>query len=478
MKRNIRPLIVAASVLLSLWLPGPCSFAQSVDNPNPPPEPRSRASSAVDVSASGAFTTSFAVALPAARGPVPSIGLSYSSGSANGLAGVGWHLSGFPAIVRARDTGMNFNTSDKFVFLPGGWGTPENRDNRLVNASGNYYRKKVRAGAPPEQFRPSTQSCESGPCYWEMRDGAGTKYYFGGDASAHAGLNAPGTWHGALWEQNNGVTQNRGIVAWPLYKVVDPDGNYLVVTYNQVAGTFYPLRVEYNLPLVGAQGRAMSVHFQYENRPDRTPMPGYHSKRLKNIRVYGQSTPPLDGTLIRRYEFGYTTSAISGRSLLTSFQEFGSDGNGPAAIGLEAKTFSYTPGIDLLGASASSVGDLVPNCEPGPDVSDCLWNSFIGDLNADGKADFVRTYYGTYGGKVLYRCGGADWSDPPVEHTNYSGAQPTYLTAMGDFNSDGRQDSVAIYPNAGMFTTYIAYGEHRNNNVFAWRLDLAAKPDR
>jgi hypothetical protein len=267
-----------------------------------------------------------------------------------------------------------------------------------------------------------------------------------------------------LWEPNNGVTQNRGVVAWPLYKVVDPDGNYLVVTYNQAAGTFYPLRVEYNLPLVGAQGRAMSVHFQYENRPDRTPMPSYHARRLKNIRVYGQSIPPSTGALIRRYELGYTTSAASGRSLLTSFQEFGSDGNDASAVGLEAQTFSYTPGIDLLRVSESSLGDLVPNCKPGPDVSDCLWHSFVGDLNADGKADLVRTYYGSYGGKVLYRCGGENWlSTPPVEHTNYSGVQPTYLTAMGDVNGDGRQDIVAISPHAGTLTTYIAYGEHANN---------------
>jgi hypothetical protein len=87
---------------------------------------------------------------------------------------------------------MTFDASDAFVFLPGGWGTPENRDDRLVNVSGHYHRKKVRAGSPPAQFRPSPQSCGSGPCYWEMRDGSGTKYYFGGDASAHAGLNALG----------------------------------------------------------------------------------------------------------------------------------------------------------------------------------------------------------------------------------------------------------------------------------------------
>ncbi|WP_213286710.1 RHS repeat-associated core domain-containing protein [Bradyrhizobium sp. sGM-13] len=462
---------VLLALLACLWLPASPALAQS---DNPPAEPSSRAASAVDASAGGALETSLAVAVPAARGPSPSIGLAYSSATGNGIAGFGWVLTGFPAIVRARDTGMKFDATDQFVFLPGGWGTSENRDNRLVNAAGYYYRKKVRAGSPPEQFRPSNQSCGSGPCFWEMRDGSGRKYYFGGDANAHPGLYAPGTWHAGLWEPANGVTHNRGIVAWPLYKVVDADGNYFVVAYNQAAGTFRPLRVDYNLPLVGAQGRAKSVHFQYENRPDRTPMPSYHSVRLKNIRVYGHSIPPLAGTLIRRYELGYTISAASGRSLLTSFQEFGSNGNDASAVGLEATTFSYTsnPNASFVGTQATQPDDrppelpldLVPNCQPGSDLSGCLWNSFVGDLNADGKADMVRTYYGSYGGKVLYRCGGDDWlAKPPVEHSKYSGVQPTYLTAMGDFNGDGRQDLVAIYPDAGTLTTYIAYGAHANN---------------
>jgi RHS repeat-associated protein len=433
---KLQSLVGTVAVAVCLGLPGSSALAQ-IDNPNPPPEPRSLPSSAVDASASGTFTTSLAVALPAARGPVPSIGLSYSSAPINGLAGVGW-------------------------------GTAENRDDRLVNGAGKFYRKKVRAGAPPEQFGPSAQSCGSGPCYWEMRDGTGTTYYFGGDASAHPGLSPPDLWHAALWEPYNGVTQNRGIIAWPLYKVVDPDANYYVITYSKDGITFRPRKVEYNLPLVGAQGRAMSVRFEYENRPDRTPMPGYHSRRLKNIRVYGESTPPGAGTLIRRYELGYTASQTSGRSLLTSFQKFGTDGDGPNPVGLEPQTFSYTPGIDLVGDYTYSYSgdppkDLVDGCRPGPDEADCLWNSFVGDLNADGRADFVRTYYGTYGGKVLYRCGGRSWELPAIEHSNYPDAQPTYLTAMGDFDGDGRQDLVAIYPDDGIFTTYIAYGAHANN---------------
>ena len=466
MKQIRQVLLGAASVLLCFWLPASLGFAQS---DNPPPEPQSRSASSTDVSAGGALTTTLAVNIPTVRGPIPSIGLAYSSASDNGLAGMGWVLTGFPAILRARDTGMNFDVADKFVLLPGGWGTPENRDNRLVNAAGNYYRKKVHAGSPPEQFRPSTQSCGSGPCYWEMRDGSGTKYYFGGDASAHPGLYAPGSWHAALWEPANGITQNRGIVAWPLYKVVDAEGNYFVVTYNQTASTFRPLRVEYNLPLAGQQGRAMSVHFEYENRPDPTPMPAHHSVRLKNIRVYGHSIPPLVGTLVRRYELDYTVSGASGRSLLTSFREFGSDDNDANATALEAKRFAYTPGFGFTPTGQLSAvdvpGDVVPDCQPGTDVSDCLWNSFVGDLNADGRADLVRTYYGSYGGKVLYRCGGEYWDSrsPMIEHTSYSGAQPSYLTAMGDFNGDGRQDLVAIYPGAGTLTTYIAYGAHANN---------------
>jgi hypothetical protein len=83
MKRTIQYALVAVTVSLCLWVRVSVTFAAQIDNPNPPPDPRSRASSAVDVSAGGVFTASLAITLNAARGPVPNIGLSYSSGGAN-----------------------------------------------------------------------------------------------------------------------------------------------------------------------------------------------------------------------------------------------------------------------------------------------------------------------------------------------------------------------------------------------------------
>jgi hypothetical protein len=69
-------------------------------------------------------------------------------------------------------------------------------------------------------------------------------------------------------------------------------------------------------------------------------MPARDAVRLRNIRIYGEATPPSAGVLLRRYELRYSMSAISGRSLLASVRESGSDGDAPDAIGLEATAFT------------------------------------------------------------------------------------------------------------------------------------------
>src|SRR5262249_12370778 len=64
---------------------------------NPPPESQAEPAAGGDtseVAASGAFTYARHVTVPVARGPVPSISVAYSSNAPNGIAGVGWRLTG------------------------------------------------------------------------------------------------------------------------------------------------------------------------------------------------------------------------------------------------------------------------------------------------------------------------------------------------------------------------------------------------
>jgi hypothetical protein len=77
------------------------------------------------VTAQGAFTYTIPIQLPSGiKGVQPNIALVYSSQSKNGIAGVGWSLSGIPTIERVDGgDGITFVANhDTFAFNPHGAG--------------------------------------------------------------------------------------------------------------------------------------------------------------------------------------------------------------------------------------------------------------------------------------------------------------------------------------------------------------------
>lgn len=441
------------------------SPAIAQEDPNPPERPSFTPMDAAAVSASGSFRTSYPIEVPQARGPAPKIALVYDSGSGNGLAGVGWRIDGFPAVIRERyEAGINFNSNDQFAYVEAGWPAPSSPNDRLVASGSNFYQAKVVGGTLPQQFRASAAVCGSGPCYWEMRNGSGTVYYFGGDAAAHAGLFPIGSWSNALWER---APNPRGLVAYPLYKVVDPDGNYLIVKYHP---TLRPSTIEYNLPEVGPAGRSMSVYFQYATRLDVTPAPGLFDVRLAQISVYGDRQIALqNGSLIRQYRFTYTTSlnpadpdysAHSSSSLLTEVREYGSDAASVNAIGLEPTTFQYSEGPDGTVDASLIHTDTIAACDPTADPMGCRWTSMPGDLDGDGATDLVRAYFGSTADEVLVYCGSSASTLTQREDSPANISSPGGASAMADFNGDGLQDVIRVEASAGTIQAYIAQGQN------------------
>jgi hypothetical protein len=266
---------------LAVFMPG-LVWADITTSPN---EPLNQQLNVADQARSGAFSYSIPIDVPRGRGPTPSIAITYNSLQGNGIAGVGWTITGIPAIVRSQgDYGAHFDwanySADTYRYLPNGWGTPESSGNTIlpVNRGGvttpqvshNFLQHQVTTGSPMLDFR-SYEACGQqgmdqgfpttvgGPCYWTALDGHGNTYYFGGDSHFNAAQYPAGstTVSSALWEPRNGVTQNRGLVVWSLYKVVDRAGNYYQIDYVNNGQTLYPAAITYNLPLAGATARSL-----------------------------------------------------------------------------------------------------------------------------------------------------------------------------------------------------------------------------
>jgi RHS repeat-associated protein len=387
---------------------------------------------------------------------------------------MGWTISGIPNIARIRgDAGITFTASDSYAYLPLGWGSSAGADNLLVatNADRYHLRRNI-AGARFMEFQAAGTGCGSGPCYFIGRDGRGNTYYFGGDEQHTATGGSIGS---ALWEPDNGVTNARGIVAWSLYRVVDVYGNYYRIDYDNDGQTMYPKEIDYNLPTAGSGARSLAVEFFYAARGDTTPMPSHFTKRLYRINVLANCPGrAFNCSLLRRYELAYTTSLYAGNpsnlgnSLLTSITEYGSNSlaHGPpgdtSGGGLPPKTFTYTTSGGVA-ASTVDQGNAFDSLTTFRD--DHKWQSLVGDIDGDGRADLVRVHLGTGGWEIQFTCGAKDnsgFTGPVQTLPGSSGSnQGEGLAMLADVNGDGKLDLVIAYPNAANHTisVYVALGD-------------------
>ncbi len=104
-----------------------------------------------NVGASGAFSYTIPIAIPpGTAGMVPALSLDYSSQSGDGPEGVGWSLSGIPAITRCPRTiaqdqgvhgGVNFDTNDRFCL--GGQRLILISTDKSYGADGAEYRTEI-----------------------------------------------------------------------------------------------------------------------------------------------------------------------------------------------------------------------------------------------------------------------------------------------------------------------------------------------
>nr|WP_275402638.1 RHS repeat-associated core domain-containing protein [Streptomyces sp. SID13031] len=296
----------------------------------------------VKVSTSGEAAYDVALDVPAGPGGLqPSLGLHYSSRAGNGVAGVGWSVSGLSAIGRCgetvasegRQTGVSFRNADSSE----GDGDRFCLDGqKLVAVDGVY-------GASGTEYRTETESFTkvlSGPS-----DGSGPTWFKvwlkDGRVREYQPKAAP------RWSANvSGFTSGAAVrFAYPVTQESDRSGNvidysYILTSPGTAPGVELLLdKVSYS-KLSGAE-RLRSVKFNYsEKRADESFswMSGVklEQKRLLTSVVMAGPNPAVSQELWR-YSLGYDDTGSSGRSRLVRVTRCGALGG----CGL-ARTFKYS----------------------------------------------------------------------------------------------------------------------------------------
>ena len=264
-----------------------------------------------DVSPSGSYRTSVAIAVPAFHGLEPHLSIGYDSGAGDGLLGASWGLSGLSEVrrVSAGRGAPRYNSSDQY-FLDGA---------ELVRCEPGM-------ASPGCQHPPQSSPGTTFTASYATRSETYKRIAFE--------LNPDGgRWHVWLKDGTHLIYTAANVSPagpfadrsgrWTLATVQDTVGN--TVQYHYVdTGADKTFQAERYLDAITYDG--VQVKFYYEPRPD---VQSYSTgrglvaqrQRLKTIGV------TVGGKRARAYALQYTSPASgSPRSLLTEVQQYGADG--------------------------------------------------------------------------------------------------------------------------------------------------------
>ncbi len=303
---------------------------------------------------SGSASTGIPIVVSSGRGGIqPNLALTYNSNLHNGQLGVGWMVD-FGTIQRSTKKGApKYDSTDSFVLMQNGIS-----QDLIYDVSTNAYHPEIEGAFSKIEFNNQ---------YWTLTDRKGTKYYFGQTSASQ------------LYDPSD----SSKVFKWFFNKVEDIFGNYLTVEYIADSGDVYPQNIYYTGNSLNRLPTFAQVKFDLEPRSDAqfSYTAGFKvttAKRINLISVFANQV------LQSKYALTYTASPITQRSLLSTVNQYGSDGSALPAI-----NFTYENQESYEVRSDWSIPTDMVFGQNGV-FSDAGTREV--DFNGDGYADALRRY--------------------------------------------------------------------------------------
>lgn len=394
----------------------------------------------------GSASYSIPIALPPGRkGMQPNISLSYRSKGGNGIAGMGWNVSGLSSLHRCPQTleqdgqirAVDYSMNDRLCF----------DGQRLVATSGTYGAVNTKYSTEIDSFARITQlggDLNSTNSYFKVEYKSGKIAYFGGTTTA---VNNARAIAGGLTKPLN----------WLIARSEDRLGNNIVYNYtNFTNGEVLPAAIFYT-GFNTTQGDR-KVEFIYEARPISNGAKDQSSsylaggltrqtQRLTTIKTW------VNTEAVNEYRLSYALSAATGRSLLSTVTQCAFLG---AAVTCRRPTqFAWNQSAiayEFHPLNFSSVSTLIPS------HALVLGIQVLADFNGDGDNEWgVNTQDANNPGLRNFNL-----LRMTADHKISTAFQvPNSLVLAGDqygdFDLDGRPDVLARDSN-GNLQVYFWHG--------------------
>lgn len=373
---------------------------------------------------SGGATYSIPVYTPPGTNKVaPNIAVSYSSQAGNGVAGLGWNISGLSVIGR---TGRNLyhngiatpvalTDQDAFVLD----GMRLNAINGANGANGTIYAGENETYSQIISYGGTVNN----PDWFKVigKDGSVMEY---GNSTDSRILTDDGA----------------NVVMWRLNRIIDVNGNYVDLKYANGYRDSRIDEIKYTGNLNTSLAPYNAIKFNYRERTDaQTTFTAGASFKMKHL--LNTITVSSENNLVKTYQFTYGYDYLY--SLLKEVTETAYDGS------------SLNSTIFLYGDQQAPSLEFVTS-----DALEGAYDFFSGDFDADGKTDILAanayysngvklhsgyqllTDFGQNSATVLYM------KDLDAENASTStsvaptGSFSNFLTS--DYNGDGRDDVMHV----------------------------------
>ncbi len=311
----------------------------------------------IEVTGAGQLQFTLPVALPPGiKSVAPQINLVYTSGSANGIAGYGWNLSGITAISRTgkniekdgENKGIQLDYSDYYHF----------NGQRLILKSGEYGKDGVEyvtekySNIKIKSVGAVTGQAWQGPEYWEITFEDGSQAWYGATASGNSAARTP-------------IEYN--IVKWK-----DARGNYITYNYSQAASSHVAVisNIQWGGNETLGKPHFNTIEFTYTGRS--VAEDSYTGGvRFLQTQLLSEIKVNANGSQFKKYTVDYLKNGTNYQTV-DKITEYNADNNAA-----NPAVFTYPAAIQ-------------PNLEFSNNNVDSFDNvKLTGDFNGDSYLDFI-----------------------------------------------------------------------------------------